>query len=248
MKAERRGRYHRRHGRNLRKRSRHRRGRPLAPRAPQRRAGQRAPRRPARRRCSTRSSTGPGSIPPRSARSSPDASPRPASRPSTSPAARGSPPGFPIEVAGTTVDSQCGSSQQATNLAAALIAAGVVDTAVACGVESMSRDPARGRGVPRSRPATPQVLLRAVRVLVAVRRRRADRRQVGCHPRGLRPVRARSPSSAPRARLVRRPLRAGGAPDRRARRRRRRQADRDDASRRRATRDCATPPSRRSPR
>jgi len=49
--------------------------------------------------------------------------------------------GLPVEVAATTVDSQCGSSQQATNLAAALIAAGVVDVALACGVESMSRVP-----------------------------------------------------------------------------------------------------------
>ena len=49
--------------------------------------------------------------------------------------------GMPVEVAATTVDSQCGSSQQATNLAAALIAAGVVDVALACGVESMSRVP-----------------------------------------------------------------------------------------------------------
>jgi acetyl-CoA C-acetyltransferase len=49
--------------------------------------------------------------------------------------------GLPIEVAATTVDSQCGSSQQATNLAAALIAAGTVDVALACGVESMSRVP-----------------------------------------------------------------------------------------------------------
>ncbi|MFN8053038.1 MAG: steroid 3-ketoacyl-CoA thiolase [Acidimicrobiales bacterium] len=49
--------------------------------------------------------------------------------------------GLPQEVAATTVDTQCGSSQQATNLATALIAAGVVDVAVACGVESMSRIP-----------------------------------------------------------------------------------------------------------
>jgi acetyl-CoA C-acetyltransferase len=49
--------------------------------------------------------------------------------------------GLPIEVAATTVDSQCGSSQQATNLAYALIASGVVDVAVACGVEVMSRVP-----------------------------------------------------------------------------------------------------------
>ena len=49
--------------------------------------------------------------------------------------------GLPIEAAATTVDSQCGSSQQATNLAYALIASGVVDCAVACGVEMMSRVP-----------------------------------------------------------------------------------------------------------
>ena len=54
--------------------------------------------------------------------------------------------GLPVEVAATTVDSQCGSSQQATNLAAALIAAGVVDVALACGVESRSRVP-HGVGV-----------------------------------------------------------------------------------------------------
>jgi acetyl-CoA C-acetyltransferase len=49
--------------------------------------------------------------------------------------------GLPLEVAATTVDSQCGSSQQATNLAAAMVRAGVVDVALACGVESMSRVP-----------------------------------------------------------------------------------------------------------
>jgi acetyl-CoA C-acetyltransferase len=49
--------------------------------------------------------------------------------------------GLPLEVAATTVDAQCGSSQQATNLASALVAGGVVDVAVACGVESMSRIP-----------------------------------------------------------------------------------------------------------
>src|SRR3954449_13503722 len=42
--------------------------------------------------------------------------------------------GLPLSTAATTVDSQCGSSQQATNLAASLIASGVTDVAVACGV------------------------------------------------------------------------------------------------------------------
>jgi acetyl-CoA C-acetyltransferase len=49
--------------------------------------------------------------------------------------------GLPLEVAATTVDTQCGSSQQATNLATALVAGGVTDVAVACGVEAMSRVP-----------------------------------------------------------------------------------------------------------
>ena len=38
--------------------------------------------------------------------------------------------GLPLEVAATTVDAQCGSSQQATNLAASLVKAGVVDVAL----------------------------------------------------------------------------------------------------------------------
>jgi acetyl-CoA C-acetyltransferase len=49
--------------------------------------------------------------------------------------------GLPMSVAATTVDTQCGSSQQATNLATSLVGAGVVDVAVACGVEIMSRIP-----------------------------------------------------------------------------------------------------------
>lgn len=49
--------------------------------------------------------------------------------------------GLPMSVAATTVDTQCGSSQQAVDLAYALIKAGVVDVAIGCGVESMSRVP-----------------------------------------------------------------------------------------------------------
>ena len=56
--------------------------------------------------------------------------------------------GLPLSAAATTVDSQCGSSQQATNLAYSLIAAGVVDVAVACGVELMSRVP-MGSSIPK---------------------------------------------------------------------------------------------------
>src|SRR3954470_18605005 len=49
--------------------------------------------------------------------------------------------GLPLEVAATTVDAQCGSSQQAADLAYALVKGGVVDVAVAAGVELMSRVP-----------------------------------------------------------------------------------------------------------
>jgi acetyl-CoA C-acetyltransferase len=65
--------------------------------------------------------------------------------------------GLPITAAATTVDAQCGSSQQALNLAAALVASGVVDVAMGCGVESMSRVPlgvavsnGPGRPLPKS--------------------------------------------------------------------------------------------------
>jgi acetyl-CoA C-acetyltransferase len=65
--------------------------------------------------------------------------------------------GLPLTVAATTVDSQCGSSQQATNLAAGLIASGAADLVLACGVESMSRVPlgantkaGPGRAIPKS--------------------------------------------------------------------------------------------------
>jgi acetyl-CoA C-acetyltransferase len=49
--------------------------------------------------------------------------------------------GLPITVPATTVDSQCGSSQQAADLAASLIGSGAVDVTVACGVENMTMLP-----------------------------------------------------------------------------------------------------------
>jgi acetyl-CoA C-acetyltransferase len=49
--------------------------------------------------------------------------------------------GMPLEIAATTVDAQCGSSQQATNLAASLVKGGAIDVALSCGIESMSRVP-----------------------------------------------------------------------------------------------------------
>ncbi|MGG7507284.1 thiolase family protein [Plantibacter sp. YIM 135249] len=49
--------------------------------------------------------------------------------------------GFPDTVPGTTIDRQCGSSQQAATFAAQSIIAGTTDVVIACGVESMSRLP-----------------------------------------------------------------------------------------------------------
>lgn len=49
--------------------------------------------------------------------------------------------GLPDSVAATTVDAQCGSSQQAVSMAASLVRSGDIDIALACGVESMSRVP-----------------------------------------------------------------------------------------------------------
>ncbi|MFD9561213.1 thiolase family protein [Streptomyces sp. NPDC059994] len=49
--------------------------------------------------------------------------------------------GFPDTVPATTVDRQCGSSQQAVHFAAQGVLSGAYDLVVACGVESMSRVP-----------------------------------------------------------------------------------------------------------
>jgi len=61
--------------------------------------------------------------------------------------------GFPEEVPGTTIDRQCGSSQQAAHFAAQGVMAGVYDIVIAAGVESMTRVPMlvtaqQGPGVP----------------------------------------------------------------------------------------------------
>ena len=49
--------------------------------------------------------------------------------------------GFPESVPGTTVDRQCGSSQQAATFAAQGVIAGAYDVVIACGVELMSKNP-----------------------------------------------------------------------------------------------------------
>jgi acetyl-CoA acyltransferase len=57
--------------------------------------------------------------------------------------------GFPESVPGTTINRQCGSSQQAAAFAAQGVMAGAYDVVVACGVESMSAVP-----IGSSRPAS----------------------------------------------------------------------------------------------
>ena len=67
--------------------------------------------------------------------------------------------GYPVEVPGTSVDRQCGSSQQAIHFAAQGVQAGAYDMVVAGGVESMSRVPMgasfqTGHGFPFSKSMT----------------------------------------------------------------------------------------------
>jgi acetyl-CoA acetyltransferase family protein len=54
--------------------------------------------------------------------------------------------GWPVEVCGTTVDRQCGSSMQTNFNAAAAVLAGQLDVVVSAGVESMSRVPMGSNG------------------------------------------------------------------------------------------------------
>ncbi len=67
--------------------------------------------------------------------------------------------GWPESVPGTTVDRQCGSSQQSVHFAAAGLISGQYDVVVAGGVESMSRV-ALGSSVAGGMPFGPRVLAR----------------------------------------------------------------------------------------
>jgi acetyl-CoA acetyltransferase family protein len=60
--------------------------------------------------------------------------------------------GFPESVTGTTVDRQCGSSQQAAHFAAQGVIAGAYDIVIAAGVESMTRVPMGSSILPGSNP------------------------------------------------------------------------------------------------
>jgi acetyl-CoA acyltransferase len=68
--------------------------------------------------------------------------------------------GFPETVVGTTIDRQCGSSQQAAHFAAQGVMAGAYDVVIAAGVENMSRVPMGSSFLPGSMPFGPGVIAR----------------------------------------------------------------------------------------
>jgi acetyl-CoA acyltransferase len=68
--------------------------------------------------------------------------------------------GLPESVPATTVDRQCGSSQQAVHFAAQGVIAGAYDAVIACGVESMSRVPMWSNVPPGKDPFGPGLAAR----------------------------------------------------------------------------------------
>ena len=66
--------------------------------------------------------------------------------------------GLPQRVPATSIDRQCGSSQQAMHFVAASVMAGVYDIAIACGVESMSRAPMASNARGGTGPFSPSYL------------------------------------------------------------------------------------------
>jgi acetyl-CoA acetyltransferase family protein len=68
--------------------------------------------------------------------------------------------GFPETVPGTSVDRQCGSSQQAIHFAAQGVLAGAYDVVIAAGVESMTRVPMGASVLPGSNMFGPRVTAR----------------------------------------------------------------------------------------
>jgi acetyl-CoA acyltransferase len=68
--------------------------------------------------------------------------------------------GWPDEVPATTIDRQCGSSQQSAHFAAQGVIAGAYDIVVAAGVEVMSKTPMGASVTPGSFPMGPKVMER----------------------------------------------------------------------------------------
>ena len=130
--------------------------------------------------------------------------------------------GFPESTVGTTIDRQCGSSQQAAHFAAQGVMAGAYDVVIAAGVENMTRVP-MGASVADGKygfPFGPMMTGRYPQPRAAGHLGRAHRREVGHLPRGQRRVLGRVAPPC-RARHRRGPLRprdhAGQGQDRRRR-------------------------------
>ena len=90
--------------------------------------------------------------------------------------------GYPESVPGTTVDRQCGSSQQAVHFAAQGVIAGAYDIVVAAGVESMSRVPMGSSSVGRESLGVGFEERYPDGLVPQGNQRRIDRRQVGTEP------------------------------------------------------------------
>ena len=113
--------------------------------------------------------------------------------------------GLPDEVPGTTVDRQCGSSQQAVHFAAQAVMSGTTDLVVAGGVQNMSAIPISAAMLVGEQYGFETPVRRLTRLGgalrhpggVAVPRRGDDRREVGHLARGHGGVRGRSRTGAP---------------------------------------------------
>ena len=108
---------------------------------------------------------------------------------------------------GTTIDRQCGSSQQAVHFAAQAVMSGTNDVVVAGGVQNMSMIPIAS-AMTAAQPlgfsdpfsgSSGWVARYGTQEVSQFRARRDDRREVGDHPRRHGGVRAREPPSAPSA-------------------------------------------------
>ena len=140
--------------------------------------------------------------------------------------------GFPESVPATSVDRQCGSSQQAAHFAAQGVIAGAYDIAIAAGVEVMTTTPMGASMTPGSLPVRPPGPgpLHRPGPRAPGHLGRDDRRQVGPLPRGARRLRRRVPAAG-RAGHRRGSLRQR---DRRGHREAPRQGDRQHRRERRA--------------
>ena len=107
--------------------------------------------------------------------------------------------GWPESVPATTVDRQCGSSQQSAHFAAQGVIAGAYDVVVAAGVEVMSTTPMGASVTPRQLPVRPQGH-GALRRPPAASSRRASSAELiadkwGLSPRGPRRLRRPEPAA-----------------------------------------------------